>query len=74
MNIHAPDILLVEDSQTDVNQFMLAHELNKSAASVSVARDGAQALGLLLGGGCPWKHNCSAFGSITVPRFGRTTQ
>jgi CheY-like chemotaxis protein len=50
MNISAPDILLVEDSPSDVDLFMLAHQMNKSAATISVARDGQEAVDVLLGG------------------------
>ena len=50
MNNSALDILLVEDSQSDVELFMLAHQSNKSSASVKVARDGVEAVEFLLGG------------------------
>ena len=50
MKIFAPDILLVEDSQSDVDLFMLAHQMNESAATIRVARDGIEAVEVLLGG------------------------
>lgn len=50
MNISAPDILLVEDSRSDVELFMLAHEVNGSAATIRVVRDGMEAVEFLLGG------------------------
>ena len=50
MNISAPDILLVQDSQSEVELFILAHQVNKSAATIRVARDGEEAVDLLLGG------------------------
>jgi len=49
-SIAAPDILLVDDSQDDIDLLMLAFESNKSAVTVAVARDGVAALNLLLGG------------------------
>lgn len=50
MKICAPDILLVEDSRSDVDLFMLAHQMNGSAATIGVARDGMEAVEVLLGG------------------------
>jgi two-component system response regulator len=49
MNISTPDILLVEDSQSDVDLFMLAHQRIKSAATIGVARDGVEAVTFLIG-------------------------
>jgi CheY-like chemotaxis protein len=49
MNASAPDILLVEDSPTTAKVFMFALEANKSAVTVHIARDGVEALDLLLG-------------------------
>ena len=45
-----PDILLVEDSRTAAELFVLALEANKSDLVLHVVRDGAEALALLLGG------------------------
>ena len=50
MNNSTPDILLVEDSRSDVELFMLAHQVNGSAATIRVARDGMEAVEVLLGG------------------------
>ncbi|MES2353621.1 MAG: response regulator [Pseudomonadota bacterium] len=49
MNMSAPDILLVEDSQSDIELFMFAHQRNKSTAVIRIVRDGVEALDLLLG-------------------------
>jgi CheY-like chemotaxis protein len=49
MNISTPDILLVEDSQSDVDLFMLAHQRIKSAATIGVAHDGVEAVTFLIG-------------------------
>ncbi|MFZ2653015.1 MAG: response regulator [Burkholderiaceae bacterium] len=50
MTDDAPDILLVEDSPTDIELFMFAHtQVNKSATTVRVVRDGVEALEFLLG-------------------------
>lgn len=49
MNTFGSDILLVDDSETDVDLFLIAHEQNKSAAVVTVARDGVEAVDVLLG-------------------------
>ncbi|WP_332774497.1 response regulator [Polaromonas sp.] len=44
MSIFTLDILLVEDSRSDVELFMLAHQVNGSAATIRVARDGMEAV------------------------------
>jgi CheY-like chemotaxis protein len=49
MNNDVLDILLVEDSLSDVDLFMLAHRMNKSVATIRVARDGVEAVDFLLG-------------------------
>jgi len=42
------DILLVDDSESDVKLFILAHRANKSTATIMVARDGQEALDSLI--------------------------
>lgn len=49
MNIRAADILLVEDSPTDIELFRYAMLQNQSAATLAVARDGVEAVAALLG-------------------------
>lgn len=49
MDISAPDILLVEDSPTSVELFVFALEFNQSSTTLQVARDGVEALDILLG-------------------------
>lgn len=49
MNTSAPDILLVEDSPTTAELFVLALESNESSATIQVVRDGVEALDFLLG-------------------------
>jgi len=50
MSTSGSDILLVDDSESDIDLFLIAHEENKSGAIVRVARDGVEAVNLLLGG------------------------
>jgi len=45
----SPDILLVDDNRANVKQFQLALTANRSTAVVDIARDGDEALALLLG-------------------------
>jgi two-component system response regulator len=49
MSSGAPDILLVEDSRTTAELFVLALRANKSRASIQIARDADDALRRLLG-------------------------
>lgn len=49
MSTAAPDILLVEDCSSDIELFEFALQINKSALTFSVARDGVEAVALLLG-------------------------
>jgi CheY-like chemotaxis protein len=51
MSLPAPDILLVEDNSNDAELVMIAHQLNRSACTIQVVRDGVAALDFLLGGG-----------------------
>ena len=64
MNASAPDILLVEDNQSDVELFMLAVLRNKSALTVRVARDGVEVIDLLLG-----NENITEDTQNTLPRL-----
>jgi len=50
MSAASSDILLVEDSESDIDLFMIAHQQNNSSSIVSVARDGVEAVNVLLGG------------------------
>ena len=50
MSMPAPDILLVQDSATTAELFVLALEANKSRATIQVVHDGMEALDLLLSG------------------------
>jgi len=50
MSMPAPDILLVQDSATTAELFVLALKANKSRATIQVAHDGMEALDLLLSG------------------------
>jgi len=66
MSASASDILLVEDSESDIDLFMIAHQQNGSAAVVRVARDGVEAVDVLLGGeGGPGEAKCA----LPLPRL-----
>jgi len=60
MSTCAPDILLVEDSPTTAELFVFALEANKSSATLRIARDGVEALDLLLGGAVQSESACKA--------------
>ena len=64
MNAAASDILLVDDSESDVDLFLIAHQQNQSAAIVRVARDGVEAVDVLLGG-----EGCRSEQKQTLPRL-----
>jgi len=50
MSVAAPDILLVEDSETDIVLFKFAQQSNRSTTTIEIARDGVEAIEFLLGG------------------------
>jgi CheY-like chemotaxis protein len=60
--IGAPDILLVEDSSTTAELFVFALKANKSGATIQIARDGVDALDMLLG-------DATRSGSVPLPRL-----
>ena len=64
MSAALSDILLVEDSESDIDLFMIAHQQNKSSSIVSVARDGVEAVNVLLG-----EEGATGEGMAALPRL-----
>jgi CheY-like chemotaxis protein len=62
--IGAPDILLVEDSPTTAELFMFALKANKSGTTIQIARDGVEALDMLLDDATP-----SGSARVPLPRL-----